>query len=184
MSHSHTRRHFLTKQAPSCATLALAGLSAPAAAQDPKRDPPAKEPPKKPAPKPKKPRLDLELVREFVAEAHRNLDKVKELLEKEPGLINATHDWGGGDFETVLGGASHTGQRAIAEFLLEKGARLDIFAATMLGKLDVVKSAVAAFPGIVNVPGPHGIPLLVHARTGKKEAEPVLKYLESLTKKA
>ena len=83
-------------------------------------------------------------------------------------------------FETALGGAAHTGQRAIALFLLEKGARLDIFAATMLGQLDVVKAAVAAMPGIVKSPGPHGIPLIDHAKMGKKDAEDVLKYLESL----
>ena len=54
----------------------------------------------------------------------------------------------------------------IAEYLLEHNARMDIFAATMLGQIDIVKAAVAAFPNIVNVPGPHGIPLIVHAEKG------------------
>src|SRR6266436_2493938 len=38
--------------------------------------------------------------------------------------------------------------------------------ATMLGKLEIVKAAVVAFPNIVHVPGPHGIPLIVHAEKG------------------
>jgi hypothetical protein len=51
----------------------------------------------------------------------------------------------------------------IAEFLLAHNARMDIFAATMLGKIEIVKAAVIAFPNIVHVPGPHKIPLLAHA---------------------
>ncbi|MFO0810804.1 MAG: ankyrin repeat domain-containing protein [Gemmataceae bacterium] len=173
MSRTVSRRHFLV------AAPVVAGLAA-ATAQDP---PPAKEVKEaKPAKKAreKKPPLDAEQVKAFVIAAHKNLDDVKTLYEKQPALLNATMDWGGGDFETALGGASHTGQRAIALFLLEKGARLDIFAATMLGQLDVVKAVVAANPGIVKSPGPHGIPLIDHAKMGKKDAEAVLKYLETL----
>src|SRR4026208_1677743 len=124
--------------------------------------------------------LESKLVQEFVGNAHGDLNLVKELLAQEPGLINATWDWGGGDFETALGGASHMGRRDIAEFLLDHGARLDIFAATMLGKLDIVKAAVAAFPNIVNVPGPHKIPLIVHAEKGGPQAAAVLEFLRSL----
>ena len=39
--------------------------------------------------------------------AHGDLQRSKELLELQPGLLNAAWDWGGGDFETALGGASH-----------------------------------------------------------------------------
>jgi len=31
---------------------------------------------------------------------------IKKLLEREPLLLNASIDWGGGDWETALGGAS------------------------------------------------------------------------------
>ena len=58
----------------------------------------------------------------------------KALLAEQPSLLNATWDWGGGDFETGLGGAGHMGNREIAEFLIGQGARLDIFVATMLGR--------------------------------------------------
>ena len=119
-------------------------------------------------------------MKRFVIAGHGNLAAVKAMLAEEPNLINGTIDWGNGDFESALGGASHMGRRDIAEFLLEHNARLDIFAATMLGKLDVVKAAVAAFPNIVQVPGPHGIPLIVHAEKGGAAAKDVLDFLRPL----
>ena len=127
-----------------------------------------------------KPALELKLVQEFVGNAHGDLNRVKELLTQEPGLINATWDWGGGDFETALGAASHMGRKDIAEFLLEHGARLDIFAAAMLGKLDIVKAALEAYPDSITTPGPHGIPLIKHAEMGGDDAKEVLEYLKSL----
>jgi ankyrin repeat protein len=127
-----------------------------------------------------KPALEAKLVQEFVGNAHGDLNRVQELFAQEPALINATWDWGGGDFETALGAASHMGRKDIANFLLEHGARLDIFAATMLGKLDIVKATLAVFPDALKTPGPHGIPLLAHAQAGGEEAKAVLEYLQSL----
>ena len=126
------------------------------------------------------PALDPELVQEFVIKAHGDLDRVGQLLEQEPRLVNATWDWGGGDWETGLGGAAHMGRKDIARYLLAHGARIDLFAAAMLGKLEIVKAVIAAFPDARNVPGPHGIPLLAHARAGGDEAADVVRYLESL----
>lgn len=127
-----------------------------------------------------KPALEATLVQEFVGNAHGNFERVKELLTQEPALINATWDWGGGDFETALGAASHMGNKQIANYLLEHGARLDIFAAAMLGKLEVVKAALEAYPEMVNTPGPHGIPLVTHAEAGGADAKAVLDYINSL----
>jgi hypothetical protein len=124
--------------------------------------------------------LEASLVQQFVGNGHGDLSRVKELLAQEPGLINATWDWGGGDFETGLGAASHMGRRDIAEYLLGQGARLDLFAATMLGKLDIVKAALTAFPEAIRTPGPHGIPLIAHAKAGGEEAKEILEFLESL----
>jgi hypothetical protein len=116
------------------------------------------------------PRLDADLVRDFVIAGHANLDKVKEMLEQQPALINATWDWGGGDWETALGGASHMGNQPIAEYLLSKGARMDVFCATMLGKTEIVKAFLADDPKVVDLKGPHGISLLRHAKAGKQDA--------------
>ncbi len=127
-----------------------------------------------------KPALDSKLVEEFVGVSHGNFERVKELLAQEPALVNATWDWGGGDFETALGAASHMGNKAIANFLLENGARIDIFAAAMLGKLEIVKAALLAYPDAIDIPGPHGIPLIDHAEAGGEGAKPALEYLKSL----
>jgi hypothetical protein len=126
------------------------------------------------------PQFDRARVKRFVIAGHVNLAAVKAMLSEEPRLINGAIDWGNGDFETALGGASHMGRRDIAEYLLEQNARMDIFAATMLGKIDIVQAAVAAFPNIVHVPGPHGIPLIVHAQKGGEQARAVLEFLRPL----
>jgi hypothetical protein len=124
------------------------------------------------------PQIEADLIRRFVVAGHARLDVVQEMLAAQPALINGVWDWGQGDFETALGGASHMGRRDIAEFLLEKGARLDLFAAAALGKLDVIKAAVAAFPKIVHVRGPHTIPLIAHAEKGGSRE--VVEFLKPL----
>src|ERR1700754_4905119 len=63
--------------------------------------------------------VDKDLVRQFVIAGHNDLEKVKLLLQQQPGLLNACWDWGGGDFETALEGAGHMGRKDIAEYLLE-----------------------------------------------------------------
>jgi len=132
--------------------------------------------------KDKGPRLPLEQVEEFVRVAHFDLDRIASLLEEQPKLINAAWDWGGGDWETALGAAAHMGRRDIALHLLDHGARIDVFAAAMLGKLDIVKAAIEAYPETREVLGPHGIPLIRHAEKGGEEAKTVLAYIESLGK--
>lgn len=111
------------------------------------------------------PRQELELVSSFVRLAHldRNLDEVAGMLDRNPKLIYASWDWGGGDWETGLGGASHVGSRKMARMLLAKGARIDAFCAAMLGERDVVTALVKADPKVVNARGPHGFCLLYHA---------------------
>ncbi|GHO42457.1 ankyrin repeat domain-containing protein [Ktedonospora formicarum] len=129
-----------------------------------------------------RPRLEQEIVHEFVANAHGSLKRVQELLEQEPALINAAWDWGSGDWETALGAAAHTGQREIALYLLEKGARIDIFAATMLGQIEIVQAILRAYPTMCSARGPHGITLIDHAKAGGAEAHAALELLETLNK--
>ena len=119
-----------------------------------------------------------ELVQEFVGNADGNLERVQTLLAEQPALVNATWDWGGGDWESALGAAAHMGRRDIATFLLDQGARLDLFAAAMLGEIEVVSAILNAFPAMRQAKGPHGIPLIEHARAGGEEAAGVLQLLE------
>ena len=120
------------------------------------------------------------LVQEFVGKAHADLARVQELLGQEPRLVNATWDWGEGDWETALGAAAHMGRKDIALYLLERGARIDLFAAAMLGKIEIVQAILTDNPAVRHLPGPHGIPLMVHAKAGAADAAAVVAYLEGL----
>lgn len=120
------------------------------------------------------------MVRDIVGASHRDISKVEALLKSAPRLANAAYDWGFGDWETALGAASHTGRREIALLLLKHGARPDIFAYAMLGKVDAVKAMIEAQPGLQRTLGPHGIPLLAHAEAGGEENASTIEYLTSL----
>jgi len=116
----------------------------------------------------------------MVLVAHSNAARVKELVGRQATLAKATWDWGFGDWETALGAASHVGNPEIAELLLANGAHPTIFSAAMLGHLDVVKSFIAASPGIQRTRGPHSISLLSHALAGGPTAHPVVEYLKTI----
>jgi len=133
------------------------------------------------APAPARPDpLPAERVLAFVQAAHADLDRTRAMLDEAPRLLRATWDWGGGDFESALGGASHMGRRDIAELLLDRGAPIDLFAAAMLGDLAMVRATIEGRPSLADVPGPHGIPLVAHARAGGAPAAAVLAYLTGL----
>jgi hypothetical protein len=124
-----------------------------------------------------RPQLKSELVKEYVSKSHGDLESVRLLSKQEPMLLRASWDQGGGDWETGLGAASHMGRRDIAHFLIDSGARIDVFAVFMLGELSPAKALLAAFPDIHKTPGPHGIPLLSHTVVGKKESFDVFQLL-------
>ncbi len=119
----------------------------------------------------------MSTVQEFVGDAHGDLDAVRAALESDPTLANAAWDWGGGDWETGLGAAAHMGRRDIAELLLAHGARLDVFAAAMLGDVETVRAILAARPETRDALGPHRIPLRAHAEAGGEQARAVPELL-------
>ena len=126
------------------------------------------------------PALAPDLVKEFVVSAHGNLKRTREMLEEQPGLLNASWDWGDGDFEMGIEGAGHVGSKEIAKYLISQGARMTIFVAVMLGELEIVKMMLAAYPDMIHGKGPHGLTFLHHAKKGGDEALPVLEYLQSM----
>ena len=128
----------------------------------------------------KKEQVNRTMAQDFVIYAHSDLPMVKKLLTREPGLLNATLDWGGGDWETALGGASHMGRRDIVEYLLEQGGRPDIFCFTMLGMLEPVQSMLELQPALIDAKGPHGFNLHFHAQVGQENSKEVLDYLQSV----
>lgn len=128
---------------------------------------------------PKSDPLPAEKVKEFVGAGHNNLDKVKSLLVEFPTLLYATWDLGSGDFETGLEGAGHVGNKDIANYLIKLGARTNMFVLTMLGKTQIVKPFLEAFPEYLTARGPHGFTLLHHAQRGGEDAKELLEYLQS-----
>ena len=128
----------------------------------------------------KPPAISPEIVSQFVRVAHFDFDKLKQMLQEHPLLLNSAWDWGGGDFETAMNAAGHMGLKETAEYLLTKGARADIFALTMLGKTEIVKRILKDYPVLLNSLGPHGFTLLHHAEQGGKDSEELLKYLQDL----
>ena len=128
----------------------------------------------------KKPQLNRTMVEDFVIYAHSDLDMTKKLLDREPLLINGFMDWGAGDWESGLGGASHMGRHDIVSMLLERGARIDIFCATMMGQLDAVKSFLTLQPKLIDSRGPHGFSLHFHAQLAGPDADRMLAFLQSV----
>ncbi len=136
------------------------------------------------------PAIDDDIVAQVVGASHSNLEKIKTMVSARPELSRATWDWGFGDWETAIGAASHVGRRDIAQFLMEHGARPDIFTYAMLGALPAVKSMIEAQPGVQTIAGPHGISLLQHVKNGlrfdgltqkqKNDNQALIDYLESL----
>ena len=131
----------------------------------------------------RRPQINKLMVQDFVVFSHMDLPMVKRLLAREPGLLNASIDWGGGDWESGLAAASHMGRHDIIEFLLEKGARADIFCAAAMGMTDVVKAFLTLQPNLIDARGPHGFfNLHVHAQMGGERSAKTLEYLQSVKK--
>lgn len=118
-------------------------------------------------------------IQAFVGNAHGDVEAVRTALEADATLANAAWDWGDGDWETALGAAAHMGRRDIAELLLAHGARLDVFAAAMLGDVEIVRAVLTARPETLEALGPHGIPLRAHAEAGGEQARAVLELLDA-----
>jgi len=130
----------------------------------------------------RRPQLNRRLVADFVVYAHSDAAMTSRLLDKEPALVNAFMDWGGGDWESGLGGASHMGRRDVVNVLLDRGARPDLFCAAMLGLTDTVRAFLTLQPKLIDARGPHGFTLHFHAQVGGRDAEPTLEYLQSVKK--
>lgn len=148
------RRSFLKQSLAGTALLGTAvilpGQTTPGDAAGPRKEPERGQP------------IDLEVAKAFVSAGHRDLEKVKELFGQHPLILNALVDLGKGDWESALGAASHVGNKEIAQFLIEAGARPDIFCAAMMGARDVVLSTIKFSPQAANARGPHGLMLLYH----------------------
>jgi ankyrin repeat protein len=116
---------------------------------------------------------DPDLVARFVGNAHGNLDVVKQMLSEHPELLNAV--WQAVN-ETAIQAATQTGQREIAEFLIARGAPVDICTAAMLGDVRRVDSMLAQDSALAHARGSHDYPVLYHAAlSGNPDVAELLK---------
>lgn len=177
MSHDLTRRSL-------CGGLLLTPFAALAAQSSGPREAEFTRDYPEPSFKPswKTPVQNRTMIQDFVIYAHSDLEMTKKLLDREPNLVNAFMDWGGGDWESALGGASHMGRRDIVSLLLERGARIDIFCAAMMGQLEAVKAFLTLQPKLIDARGPHGFNLHFHGQLAGKDAEKMVAYLQSVKK--
>ncbi len=113
--------------------------------------------------------LEVSIVKDFVVAGHKDLALVKEMLHEYPNLIYSKYDWGNGDFEEAIEGAGHLGNKEIANYLISKGARVNLFVLTMLGKTNLVKPILESYPELIFAKGPHGFTLLHHAKVGESK---------------
>jgi len=144
------------------ASLAGVSFTTPYAQANPKRD---------------RHNLEIDVIKAFVAAGHNDLSKVKEMLAEEPNLIYASYDWGNGDFEEAIEGAGHVGDKEIANYLIEQGARPNLFVLTMLGQSHLVLPILETYPALIHAKGPHGFTLLHHAKVGGEVAKDIRDYL-------
>lgn len=106
--------------------------------------------------------LTDEQIRDFVIAGHGNLPRIREMLVANPELLNSSYKWGEGDMETAIQAAAQSGSTQVAEYLLARGAPLDICTAAMLGRNDAVQEMLAKDPSLINARGAHGISLMAH----------------------
>lgn len=99
------------------------------------------------------------IVDQLVAAAHGDLATVRALLQDHPELANARARWD----ESPIQAAAHAGAREVAEFLLARGAPLEICTAAMLGLTDRVREMLRGDPRLAHATGAHGIGVLYHA---------------------
>jgi len=108
-------------------------------------------------------RFSPDQIRDFVIAAHGNLPRVREMLAEHPGLLNLPHQWAEGDSETAIQAAAQVGSTPLVEYLLNRGAPLEICTAAMLGRKQVVERMLDENPNLIEARGAHGIPLMPHA---------------------
>lgn len=104
-----------------------------------------------------------EQIRDFIIAAHGNLPRVREMVVEHPSLVHARHQWAENDSETAIQAAAQTGSIPVVEYLLARGAPLEICTAAMLGRQQDVERMLDADPSLINARGAHGIPLMPHA---------------------
>jgi ankyrin repeat protein len=102
------------------------------------------------------------VIEECVGNAHGNLARVEELIGQYPAVVNARAPWN----ETPVEAATQMGNKPIIELLLRHGAPVDFFTACVLGRIEQVRTELAANPEQARARGVHELPPLYFAAIG------------------
>lgn len=106
--------------------------------------------------------IEQAVIDECVGNSHGNLDRVRELVELHPEVVNARASWD----ESPIEAASQMGHRALIDYLIERGAPVDFFTACVLGRTDQVAEELKAAPQQARANGVHQLPSLYFAAIG------------------
>jgi ankyrin repeat protein len=113
-------------------------------------------------------------VNEFARLAHFDFEKVKQLCQDTPALLNTRASWD----ELAVEAGSHVGRVDIASWLADRGAVISTCTAVLLGMAGKVKEAIAADPLSLHERGAHDIAILSYTAWGNPQtaiAEQLLK---------
>lgn len=95
-----------------------------------------------------------------------NLEKVAQLIHQDSTLVNATNSKG----ETAVLMAAYMRANDIKELLIDNGAELDVFEASVVGSTGRVKELLEQSPELISAYSPDGfMPLSMAAHFGNEE---------------
>jgi ankyrin repeat protein len=110
--------------------------------------------------------LPWTVVNQFASVAHADFEKVKSLYKEYPGLLNTRASWD----ESAIEAGAHMGRLDITNFLADAGFAISTCTATLLGREDMVRTAIAADRRVLQERGAHDLPILAYAVFGNQQA--------------
>lgn len=102
------------------------------------------------------------VVDELVGNAHGNIERVREILDEHPELLNEKATWN----ETPIEAATQMGNRKIIDELINRGAPVDFFTALVLGRKEQVEGELTKNPASAQARGIHDLAPLYFAAIG------------------
>jgi ankyrin repeat protein len=106
-------------------------------------------------------------INQFVALAHFDFEKVKQLQKLCPTLIMTRATWD----ELAIEAAAHMGLTPLAQFLADLGAPVSTCTATLVGEQALVKRLVSEAPECLRERGAHDIALVAYTALGAQQVE-------------
>jgi len=116
---------------------------------------------------PEQPSYGWPVINEYVAVAHGNFARMKELLDLYPKVLHANASWD----ELAVEAGAHVGFKDGVRFLLDRGAPASLPTAAMMGMTSHVKKLLAEDPGRIWECGAHNMPPIWFPAIGGGEAD-------------